>query len=79
MGILHYHLRQATTEFKHSRTSLADDERSKRPKIVTIVDKIEKAHHMVPDDLRINNRGCGYIERMCLSYVDCKIAQASDC
>ncbi|KAL6257504.1 hypothetical protein P5V15_011074 [Pogonomyrmex californicus] len=43
-------------EFKRGRTSLADDERSGRPKTATTADNIENIHQMVLDDRRIKVR-----------------------
>ena len=44
------------TEFKRSRKSFGDDERSGRPKTVTIDENIDKVHEMVLDNRRIKVR-----------------------
>jgi len=58
-------------EFKRSRKSLGDDERSQRPKTVTTDENIAKVHEMVLDDRRIKVREIAEVmnmSRTCLSH-----------
>lgn len=41
------------SEFRYSRTSMSDHERSRRPKELTIHETIEKFHNMVLTDWRL--------------------------